>query len=155
MQDFEIKCQKMQKIITKIAQGQNLINVAYDATSEDDILTLQILKESGFNFLGNNYIFTAVNCYAKKCLEFLLKEGAEIKLGGKAQVDGKIIYFEPIELACITNNIDALKIFIENGVKLQTFGGIDVLRRYKKEIGAENTKMLKSLIANKENIIEK
>ena len=145
MQDIENKYRAMQQIIKKIVKNQNLVNVAYDAISNDDILALEILKENGFNFFGNNYVFTAVDCSSLKCLKFLLEEGADANCSGKTFVDGKMMNVVPVELACLTYNVKALKIFIENGVKLQLFGGVDALRRYRKVLGSENTEFLQKL----------
>lgn len=130
-------------ILKKLVKNVSPKQIAYDAISQDDVDTLQVLIGAGLKFdMMDNYIFTAIDTRAFKCFDLLIESGASKTARGKISVEGKIVDVEPLELACIMNRQDVAQKLVENGAELKTVLGRDILKYWKKYIRDDDKTML-------------
>ena len=144
--------EKMKNIIKQFLQGETQQDIVYNAISRDDARTLQILFDLGLKLKqGDNYLFTAVDMRARKCFDLLLKFGASKDIGGRTYFDGKFVYATPLELACMTNQIEFAEKLVKSGMALQNNFGENILRKYVKNLQQEGCERLKNARVSFEN----
>ena len=137
--------EKMKNIIKLFLKGETQQDIAYNAISNDDAKTLQILIDSGLKLQqGENYLFSAVDMRAKKCFDLLLNAGASKNICGRTYCDGKFIYATPMELACIIGQIDMAEKLVKSGMTLQNNFGEDILRKYFRSLKEDGCERLRS-----------
>lgn len=133
---------RLKSYLRRALNGEDAPALAYSAIERDDREGLELLIECGLNVKVHNFIFTAIDNSATKCFDLLLDKGANVLMGGRASNGNRVIYFEPLEYACILNNVDVAQKLVEHGAPLITQGGGDILRQCRKYIGAENCEKL-------------
>lgn len=137
--------QILKDLLKSMIKGEKPLSLTYEAIHRDDIETLQLLIDGGIDIKNNNFVFTALDNRAFKCLDLLIEKGASLTYGGRAFNGSTIIYVEPLELACVNRQLDIAKKLVANGAPLKTFAGVNVLKKYQKFIGEEHSEELKKI----------
>ena len=136
----------LKNILHKLIKGTDTKSIVYEAIERDDDSTLNMLVDAGYKFdVKDNFVFSAVDLKAKKCLDVLLKNGASITASGRTMVSGDFTNLEPLELACLTNQIDVAEKLVQNGASLKTVYGKNILVKYVKYISKDEGDVLKRL----------
>ncbi len=133
---------KLKDYIQRLIKGEKASSIAYSAIENDDSEGLSTLIDCGLSLRSDNFVFAAINSSASKCFDLLLEKNANILVGGRAYNGHSMFYAEPLEYAVIINNMDFAKKLVAHGAPLYTQGGIEILRKYRKYIGADNCDVL-------------
>jgi len=136
--------EKLKAYMKRLIGGEKAVELAYSAIEKDDSEGLSALIDCGLSLRSDNFVFSAIDRSATKCLDLLLEKNANIFVGGRAFHGQSLLYAEPLEYAVILNDMDSAKKLVAHGAPLCTQSGIDILRKYRKCIGGENCDILRS-----------
>ncbi len=125
--------------------NNKIIQKIYDAINKDDSLELSELLKHKIKNYNENYLFTAVDAKAKKCFDILLENNANKECLGRTYYDGEYCDVSPIELACMTNQIDFVRKLVNNGVSLKNRNGENILYKYGQNIYKDDKEEIKQL----------
>lgn len=145
---------KLKKYLQRSMNGEPSASIAFSALETDDDKGLQILIDCGLDLQKDNFVFSAMNNNATKCFDLLLSKNANILMGGRASNGRTLLYFEPLEYACLISNMHYAQKLVEHGAPLTTQSGGDILRRYRKYIGAEGCEILLQTRSNYVNQLD-
>ena len=143
--DAKTENEILKKLLKNFIHSEKLVSLTFEAIRLDDTDMLNLLIDLGMNIQNHNFVFTALDNRAYKCLDLLIEKGASLTLGGRAFNGTNIIYVEPLELACINKQMELAKKLVACGAPIKTFAGVDVLRKYKQTLGDEGCDELKKI----------
>ena len=150
--------EKLKTYIQRFIKGENAASIAYSAIEKDDCDGLAALIDCGLDIRTNNFVFAAIDSSSNKCFDLLLEKGANMIVGGRAHDGRTLFYVEPLEYAVLINDMNYAQKLVAHGVPLNTQGGIDILRKYRKCIGGGNCDLLnneRAMYVRKHPTIEK